>query len=104
MVQYEKRMNAGEFVAYKHHLIHYLEGYIQDLQHSAAQIGAQLDAYSTEQIAQMLDLVTRSELEVVPHPKSAQPSGGGALAVRGRLAVADLLVYRSAPTSDRYWM
>ena len=70
----EKRMNAGEFVAYKHHLIHYLEGYIQDLQHSAAQIGAQLDAYSTEQIAQMLDLVTRSELEVVPHPKSAQPS------------------------------
>lgn len=70
----EKRMNAEEFVAYKHHLIHYLEGYIQDLQHSAAQIGAQLDACSPEQIAQMLDLVTRSELEVVPHPKSAQPS------------------------------
>lgn len=70
----EKRMNAEEFVAYKHHLIHYLEGYIQDLQHSAAQIGAQLDAYSPEQIAQMLDLVTHSELEVVPHPKSAQPS------------------------------
>ena len=70
----EKRMNAEEFVAYKRHLIHYLEGYIQDLQHSAAQIGAQLDACSPERIAQMLDLVTRSELEVVPHPKSAQPS------------------------------
>ena len=39
-------MNAEEFVIYKHHLIHYLEGYIQDLQHSAAQIGAQLDACS----------------------------------------------------------
>ena len=70
----EKRMNAEEFVIYKHHLIHYLEGYIQDLQHSAAQIGAQLDACSPEQIAEMLDLVARSELEVVPHPRSAQPS------------------------------
>ena len=70
----EKRMNAEEFVIYKHHLIHYLEGYIQDLQHSAAQIGAQLDACSPEQIAEMLDLVARSELEAVPHPRSAQPS------------------------------
>lgn len=70
----EKRMNAGEFIVYKRRLIQYLEGYIQDLQHSATQIGAQLDACSPGQIAEMLDLVTRSELEVVPHPKSAQPS------------------------------
>lgn len=69
----EKRMNAAEFVVYKQHLIHYLEEYIQDLQHSAAQIGAQLDAYSTEQISQLLNLVARSEL-AVPHPQSAQPT------------------------------
>mgnify|MGYP002508340817 CR=1 FL=1 len=38
------------------------------------EVRAQLDACSPEQIAEMLDLVARSELEVVPHPRSAQPS------------------------------
>lgn len=69
----EKRMKAEEFVAYKQHLIHYLEDYIQDLQHSASQIGAQLDAYPAERISQMMDLVVDSEL-AVPRPQSAQPS------------------------------
>ncbi|MFR3921517.1 MAG: DUF2397 family protein [Dysosmobacter welbionis] len=39
----EKQMKSAEFIAYKQHLIHYLEDFIQDLQSSAAQIGALLD-------------------------------------------------------------
>ena len=70
----EMQMKSVDFILYKQNLVRYLEDFIQELQHSAAQIGAQLDACSPEQIAEMLDLVARSELEVVPHPRSAQPS------------------------------
>lgn len=67
----EMQMKSVDFIVYKQHLIRYLEEFIQDLQHSAAQIGAQLERFSPEQVAHILDLVRRSELEI-PRPQSEQ--------------------------------
>ena len=47
----EKQIKSAEFIAYKQHLIRYLEDFIQDLQSSAAQISAQLEAFSEDQVA-----------------------------------------------------
>lgn len=67
----EMQMKSVDFIVYKQHLIRYLEDFIQDLQHSAAQIGAQLERFSQKQVAHILDLVRRSELEI-PRPQSEQ--------------------------------
>lgn len=67
----EKQMKSAEFIAYKQHLIRYLEEFIQDLQSSAAQISAQLEAFSEDQVARMLTLVHQSALEI-PRPHSQQ--------------------------------
>ena len=42
----EMQMKAVEFITYKQNLVRYLEEFIQDLQHSVAQIGAQLERFS----------------------------------------------------------
>lgn len=67
----EIQMKSVDFILYKQHLVRYLEDFIQDLQRSAAQIGAQLERFSPEQIAHIGDLVQRSELEI-PRPQSEQ--------------------------------
>lgn len=67
----EKQMKSAEFIAYKQHLIRYLEDFIQDLQRSAAQIGAQLEAFTADQVNRILTLVHQSEL-AIPHPRSEQ--------------------------------
>ena len=69
----EMQMKSVDFIVYKQNLVRYLEDFIQDLQHSAAQIGAQLEKFSQEQISHILELVQRSELEV-PRPQSEQSS------------------------------
>lgn len=68
----EMQMKSVDFIVYKQNLVRYLEDFIQDLQHSAAQIGAQLERISPAQVAHILDLVQRSELEI-PRPQSEQP-------------------------------
>ena len=60
----------GDFIVYKQNLIRYLEDFIQDLQHSAAQISAQLEQFSPARVTHILELVQRSEL--IPRPKSEQ--------------------------------
>lgn len=67
----EMQMKSVDFILYKQHLVRYLEDFIQDLQRSCAQIGAQLERFSPEQVAHILDLVQRSELEI-PRPQSEQ--------------------------------
>ena len=67
----EKQMKSAEFIAYKQHLIRYLEDFIQDLQSSAAQISAQLEAFSEGQVDRILTLVHQSALEI-PRPHSEQ--------------------------------
>ena len=67
----EKQMRSAEFIAYKQHLIRYLEDFIQDLQSSATQISAQLEAFTEEQIDRILTLVYQSALEI-PRPHSEQ--------------------------------
>lgn len=67
----EKQMKSAEFIAYKQHLIRYLEDFIQDLQSSATQIGAQLEAFTGDQIDRILTLVHQSALEI-PRPHSEQ--------------------------------
>ena len=67
----EKRMKSADFIAYKQQLIRYLEEFIQDLQNSVTQIGAQLERFSPEQVAQILDRVYQSELEI-PRPQQEQ--------------------------------
>lgn len=67
----EMQMKSVDFIVYKQNLVHYLEDFIQDLQHSAAQIGAQLEQFSPARVAHILDLVQRSELEI-PRPQSEQ--------------------------------
>ena len=67
----ERQMKSEEFIAYKQHLIRYLEDFIQDLQSSAAQIGALLESFSEEQVSRILDLVHKSALEI-PRPHSEQ--------------------------------
>lgn len=67
----EMQMKSVDFIVYKQNLVRYLEDFIQDLQHSATQIGAQLERFSQEQVAHILDLVQRSELEI-PRPQSEQ--------------------------------
>ncbi len=73
----EMQMKSVDFIVYKQHLVCYLEDFIQDLQHSAAQIGAQLERFSQEQVAHILDLVQRSEREI-PRPQSEQSPNWGA--------------------------
>ncbi len=68
----EMQMKPVDFVIYKQNLVRYLEDFIQELQHSASQIGAQLERFSQEQVIHILDLVQRSELEI-PRPQSEQP-------------------------------
>ena len=70
----EMQMKSVDFIAYKQHLVRYLEEFIQDLQRSAAQIGAQLERFTPEQTARILALVEHSELEV-PRPQWEQTSG-----------------------------
>lgn len=65
----EMQMKSVDFILYKQHLVRYLEDFVQDLQRSAAQIGAQLERFSPERTAHILDLVQRSELEI-PRPQS----------------------------------
>ena len=60
----EKYMRSEDFLAYKKHLISYLEDFVQDLQHSAAQIGAPLEAIPPATAERILELVTKSELEI----------------------------------------
>ena len=67
----EMQMKSVDFILYKQHLIRYLEEFVQDLQRSAAQIGAQLERFTSEQTEHILDLVQRSELEI-PRPQSEQ--------------------------------
>ncbi len=67
----EMQMKSVDFIVYKQNLVRYLEDFIQDLQHSAAQIGAQLERFAPEQVTHILDLVRRSELEI-PRPQSEQ--------------------------------
>ncbi len=67
----EMQMKSVDFILYKQHLVRYLEDFIQDLQRSCAQIGAQLERFSPEQTAHILNLVQRSELEV-PRSQSEQ--------------------------------
>ena len=67
----EKQMKSADFIAYKQHLIRYLEDFIQDLQSSAAQIGALLEAFTDDQIDRILTLVHQSALEI-PRPHSEQ--------------------------------
>ena len=69
----EKQMKSAEFVAYKQHLIRYLEDFIQDLQSSAAQIGARLESFTEDQVNRLLTLVHQSALEI-PRPHSEQTS------------------------------
>lgn len=69
----EMQMKSVDFIVYKQNLVRYLEDFIQDLQHSAAQIGAQLEKFSQEQISHILELVQRSEQEI-PRPQSEQSS------------------------------
>lgn len=67
----ERRMKAVEFIGYKQNLIRYLEAFIQELQHSSAQISALLDGIPPERTAQILDRVLQSELEI-PHPQKQE--------------------------------
>lgn len=67
----ELQMKSVDFIVYKQNLVRYLEDFIQDLQHSATQIGAQLERFSPETVAHILELVQRSELEI-PRPQSGQ--------------------------------
>jgi len=67
----EKQMKSEEFVAYKQHLVRYLEDFIQDLQSSSTQIGTQLEAFPDEQVERILSRVYQSALEV-PRPQSEQ--------------------------------
>ncbi len=67
----EMQMRPVDFIVYKQNLVRYLEEFIQDLQYSAAQIGAQLEKFSQDQVAHILELVWRSELEV-PRPQPEQ--------------------------------
>ena len=61
-------MKATEFITYKQHLVHYLEEFIQDLQDSAAQIGAQIDAFSEVQVDRILERVHQSALDIPRRP------------------------------------
>ena len=63
------RMKPAEFVGYKQQLIRYLKEFIQELQHSTDQIGAQLENISPEAEARLLELVYESEM-AVPRPES----------------------------------
>ena len=67
----ERQMKSAQFIAYKNHLIHYLEEFIQELQSSASQIGAQLDTFTEERVEHILNLVHQSALEI-PRPHSEQ--------------------------------
>lgn len=60
----EMQMKSVDFIVYKQNLVRYLEDFIQDLQHSAAQIGAQLERFSPERVAHILELVRQSELDI----------------------------------------
>lgn len=68
----EKRMKAVDFVIYKQNLVRYLQAFIQDLQRSAAQIGALLEGLSQAQVSEMLDRVLQSESEF---PIPQRPEG-----------------------------
>ena len=71
----EKHKSASDFIAYKQHLIRYLEEFIRELQSSSAQIGAQLEGIPPAQVEQILDLVVKSQMEV-PRAQSEQLAGG----------------------------
>ena len=59
-----RQMRSVDFITFKQRLIRYLEDFIQDLQASSAQIGAQLEAFTPEEVDHILELVYQSELEV----------------------------------------
>ena len=71
----EMQMKSVDFILYKQHLIRYPEEFVQDLQRSAAQIGAQLERFTPEQTEHILNLVQRSELEI-PGPSLSSPPTG----------------------------
>ena len=92
----EKQMKSAEFLVYKQHLIRYLEDFVQDLQSSAAQIGALLESFSEEQVHRILTLVHKSALEV-PRPRWGPGlflAAGTLAAGAGRVEFADGVVYR----------
>lgn len=70
----EKQLKSVDFINYKQHLIRYLEEFIQDLQRSAAQIGALLEGLTPQQTERILELVLHSELDI-PRPQSEQSPG-----------------------------
>ena len=76
----EKQMKSAEFIAYKQHLIHYLEDFIQDLQSSAAQIGALLESFTGEQVNRILALVHqarwRFHARTLSRPLSGRKNSG----------------------------
>ena len=89
-------MKSAEFLVYKQHLIRYLEDFVQDLQSSAAQIGALLESFSEEQVHRILTLVHKSALEV-PRPHGDQGSFWQQelwQQEQGRVEFADGVVYR----------
>ena len=69
----EKNMKSTEFVTYKQQLIRYLKDFIQELQHGTEQIGAQLEALSSETEADILTRIVQSELSI-PRPESERTS------------------------------
>ena len=80
----EMQMKSVDFIVYKQNLVRYLEDFIQDLQRSAAQIGAQLERISQDKVAHILELVQRSELEI-PRPQAEQsPDWEAELKLRNR--------------------
>ena len=68
----EKHTTPEAFIIYKQNLIRYLEEFIQDLQNSSTQIGAQMEAISSDTMERLLSLVYQSELEI-PRSQSEMP-------------------------------
>jgi hypothetical protein len=71
----DQQMKSTDFIAYKQHLIRYLEEFIQELQSSAAQIGAMLEAISPPRLEHILALVHQSELEIPVQIPGIPPTG-----------------------------
>ena len=80
----EMQMKSVDFIVYKQNLVRYLEDFIQDLQRSAAQIGAQLERISQDKVAHILELVQRSELEIPRHQSEQSPDWETELKLRNR--------------------
>ena len=60
----EKQTRSVDFIEYKQHLIRYLEEFILELQNSTDQISAQLESFTAEQAAHIVELVSLCESEI----------------------------------------